>query len=83
MRKLTHQLDMEDAKFRSVYLPIVRDEEPRSLAVFDFADSSAIIGQRESSHTAGSSFVHAEQSVCYSAEPRNGRANKPSVQQRG
>ena len=52
MRKLTHQLDMEDAKFRSVYLPIVRDEEPRSLAVFDFADSSAIIGQRESSHTA-------------------------------
>ena len=51
-RKLTHQLDMEDAKFRSVYLPIVRDEEPRSLAVFDFADSSAIIGQRESSHTA-------------------------------
>ena len=52
MRKVTHQLDMEDATFRSVYLPIVRDEEPRSLAVFDFADSSAIIGQRESSHTA-------------------------------
>ena len=52
MRKMTHQLDMEDATFRSVYLPIVRDEEPRALAVFDFADSSAIIGQRESSHTA-------------------------------
>ncbi len=52
MRRVTHQLDMEDATFRSVYLPIVRDEEPRSLAVFDFADSSAIIGQRESSHTA-------------------------------
>jgi len=52
IRKVTHQLDMEDATFRSVYLPIVRDEEPRSLAVFDFADSSAIIGQRESSHTA-------------------------------
>ena len=52
MRKVTHQLDMEDAMFRSVYLPIVRDEEPRALAVFDFADSSAIIGQRESSHTA-------------------------------
>ncbi|MBT6054634.1 MAG: DUF1553 domain-containing protein, partial [Planctomycetaceae bacterium] len=45
-------LDMEDATFRSVYLPIVRGEEPRALAVFDFADSSAIIGQRESSHTA-------------------------------
>ncbi len=52
MRKMTHQLDMEDATFRSVYLPIVRGEEPRALAVFDFADSSAIIGQRESSHTA-------------------------------
>ena len=51
-RKVSHQLDMEEATFRSVYLPIVRDEEPRSLAVFDFADSSAIIGQRESSHTA-------------------------------
>ena len=45
-------LDMENAKFRSVYLPIVRDEEPRSLEVFDFADSSAIIGQRETSNTA-------------------------------
>lgn len=45
-------LDMEQAKFRSVYLPIVRDEEPRSLSVFDFADSSSIIGQRESSNTA-------------------------------
>jgi hypothetical protein len=52
MRKMTHQLDMEDATFRSVYLPIVRGEEPRALVVFDFADSSAIIGQRESSHTA-------------------------------
>ena len=51
-RKVANQLDMEDAKFRSVYLPIVRDEEPRSLEVFDFADSSSIIGQRESSSTA-------------------------------
>ena len=49
---MTNQLDMETAKFRSVYLPIVRDEEPRSLEVFDGADSSAIIGTRESSNTA-------------------------------
>lgn len=48
----TNPLDMEDAKFRSVYMPIVRDEEPRALEVFDFADSSAIIGQRETSNTA-------------------------------
>lgn len=43
---------MEDTKFRSVYLPVVRDEEPRSLADCDFADSSAITGTRESSNTA-------------------------------
>lgn len=50
--KVTHQLDMEDAKFRSVYLPMVRDEEPRSMEVFDLADSSTISGERESSNTA-------------------------------
>lgn len=49
--KVTNQLDMQDAKFRSVYLPIVRDEIPRSLEVFDFADASAIAGTRESSNT--------------------------------
>ena len=49
---LQNPLDMESASFRSVYLPIVRDEEPRSLEVFDFADSSTIIGTRESSNTA-------------------------------
>jgi len=49
-------LDMENARFRSVYLPIVRDEEPRSLAVFDFGDSSAIVGQREASNTANQSL---------------------------
>lgn len=52
IRKSQNQLDMEDANFRSVYLPIVRDEVPRSLEVFDFADSSAISGTRESSQTA-------------------------------
>jgi hypothetical protein len=51
-RKIETQLDMEDAKYRSVYLPIVRDNEPRSLVVFDFADSSTVTGTRESSNTA-------------------------------
>lgn len=51
-RKVNSQLDMEDAVFRSVYLPIVRDEEPRALEVFDFADSSTVVGTRESSNTA-------------------------------
>jgi hypothetical protein len=47
---------METAKFRSVYLPIVREEEPRSLRVFDFADTSTITGKRESSNTANQSL---------------------------
>ncbi len=37
--------------YRSVYLPIVRDNIPRSLAVFDFAESSMVVGQRETSNT--------------------------------
>lgn len=54
--RTTNPLDMENAKTRSVYLPIVRDEEPRSLAVFDFGDSSSINGQREASSTANQSL---------------------------
>ncbi|GAB5403351.1 MAG: hypothetical protein Aurels2KO_15820 [Aureliella sp.] len=50
-RKISNQLDMEDATFRSVYLPIVRNEVPRSLEVFDFAAADTITGQRETSQT--------------------------------
>ena len=38
---------------RSIYLPIVRDNIPRSLDVFDFAESSMVIGKRETSNTPG------------------------------
>jgi hypothetical protein len=51
-RKVSGALDMEEARFRSVYLPIVRDQEPRSLEVFDFADANTVTGTRESSNTA-------------------------------
>ena len=44
-------LDMNHATFRSVYLPVVRDEVPRSLDVFDFAESTMVVGTRESSNT--------------------------------
>ncbi|MCG8650219.1 MAG: PSD1 and planctomycete cytochrome C domain-containing protein [Pirellulales bacterium] len=50
--RVQNQLDMVDADFRSVYLPIVRDEIPRSLEVFDFADANTVTGVRESSNTA-------------------------------
>ena len=44
-------LDRVDADYRSVYLPIVRDLVPRSLDVFDYGDSSMIVGNRETSNT--------------------------------
>ena len=49
-------LDVEDAKYRSVYMPVVRDEVPRSLYVFDFAEPSMVIGTRESSNTPNQSL---------------------------
>jgi hypothetical protein len=41
----------QPASYRSVYLPIVRDNIPRSLEVFDFAESTLVISQRETSNT--------------------------------
>ncbi|TWU54675.1 Planctomycete cytochrome C [Rubripirellula tenax] len=55
-QRITRSLDMNDAMFRSVYLPVVRDELPRALDVFDFADPSAVIGTREESNTANQSL---------------------------
>ena len=37
--------------FRSVYLPIARDNLPRALEVFDFAEPGLVVGKRESSNT--------------------------------
>ena len=36
-----------DRTYRSVYLPIVRDHVPDALAVFDFAEPSLVVGNRE------------------------------------
>ena len=38
--------EREDSLKRSVYLPIIRSELPDILALFDFADPDAVIGQR-------------------------------------
>ena len=35
---------------RSIYLPIVRDQVPEALAVFDFPDASLVSGRREESN---------------------------------
>lgn len=37
----------KDSNYRSVYLPIIRNNLPESLAIFDVADPSLVIGQRE------------------------------------
>jgi len=37
--------------YRSVYLPVARGLLPRALEVFDFAEPSMVIGQREASNT--------------------------------
>jgi Protein of unknown function (DUF1553) len=37
--------------YRSVYLPVVRDNIPRALDVFDFAESTMVVGQRDTSNT--------------------------------
>ncbi len=50
------RLDMINAKYRSVYLPIVRGESPRVLEVFDFAEPSMVVGERESSNTPNQSL---------------------------
>jgi hypothetical protein len=50
-RSGNERVDMVEASFRSVYLPILRDELPRSLEVFDLAEPSMVIGARESSNT--------------------------------
>lgn len=41
----------ESQTYRSVYLPVMRDNLPRVLAVFDFAEPSMVMGKRESSNT--------------------------------
>lgn len=50
-RRQFQSLD-EPIYHRSVYMPIVRDNIPRSLDVFDFAESSMVIGKRDTSTTA-------------------------------
>ncbi len=43
-------------EYRAVYLPISRNVLPRSLEVFDFAEPTMVVGQREVSNTATQSL---------------------------
>ena len=41
----------QPVSYRSVYLPVIRDNVTRSMEVFDFAESSMVVGVRETSNT--------------------------------
>ncbi|MDQ3621440.1 MAG: DUF1553 domain-containing protein [Verrucomicrobiota bacterium] len=44
--EFTKNLERTPFPFRSVYLPIVREQVPEMLDLFDFADPSLVVGQR-------------------------------------
>lgn len=49
---LSDDLINQPQTFRSIYLPVVRDHVPRALELFDFAEPSMVVGQRDQSQTA-------------------------------
>ena len=50
-KRMTIEQVAQTSKYRSVYLPVIRDYPPRSLELFDFADSNMVVGKRDSSNT--------------------------------
>ncbi len=42
--------DLDGAVYRSVYLPVIRDRLPDVLSLFDFAESSLVTGDRETTN---------------------------------
>lgn len=75
----------QPANYRSVYLPVVRDNVTRSMGVFDFAESSMVVGTRETSNTPdqGLYFLNnqfvVEQSEAF-ARRLTAESNSPSMQ---
>jgi hypothetical protein len=50
MAQLLGQLQREPFRHRSIYLPIVRDQIPEFLSVFDFPDASLVSGTRDATN---------------------------------
>lgn len=77
------RLDMVDAKFRSVYLPHVRNESPRCLDVFDAADSNTSVGKRVVSDTADQAlYLLNNQFVLAQAEAFANRLKQEAVSEK-
>jgi hypothetical protein len=50
MFRMLAEFRTQEDDCRSIYLPIVRDQVPEALAVFDFPDASLVNGQRDESN---------------------------------
>ncbi len=53
---LLSEVQAEPQSYRSVFLPILRDQIPESLALFDFPDASLVAGQRDSTNVPSQSL---------------------------
>ena len=53
---LARELATKPFNYRSIYLPIVRDQIPEFLNVFDFPDASLVSGERDSTNVPGQSL---------------------------
>ncbi len=56
MLQLLMQLNTQPYPYRSIYLPIVRDQIPDFLSVFDFPDASLVNGQRDTTNVPSQSL---------------------------
>jgi hypothetical protein len=50
---LSREMNSKPYPYRSIYLPIVRDQLPEALTVFDFPDASLVNGERDSTNVPG------------------------------
>lgn len=53
---LAREVASKPFNYRSIYLPIVRDQIPEFLNVFDFPDASLVSGERDSTNVPGQSL---------------------------
>ncbi len=53
---LMRELTAKPFTYRSIYLPIIRDQIPEFLSVFDFPDASLVNGDRDSTNVPGQSL---------------------------
>ena len=56
MLELLTQMNSQPYPYRSIYLPIIRDQIPEFLGVFDFPDASLVNGQRDTTNVPSQSL---------------------------